>query len=130
MNLLFLTVELERNGTSDQPLSERARHASRVRQSRLRWVGLAQAVLMCATAAGCAGCCLAGADPLVPAEFDWLALSSDSGNVGAGDRASLEITSHPEVARSGRKGRSFAFCRPCGAKSGPGHGACSRNAWN
>ena len=61
-------------------------------------IGAAIAMLICAAAAGCGGWVLAGGDPLVAAVPDWLALNSDSGMVGAGDRALLEITSQPDGA--------------------------------
>ena len=95
MNLLFLTFELERNRTTDQPLSERTRYESQVRRSPLRWVALAVAVLMCAATAGVAGWVVAGGDPFGAAVFDWLGVNSDS---GMDDRATLQVTSQPDGA--------------------------------
>ncbi len=95
MNLLFVTVEIERNGMSDQPLSERTRYESQVRRSPLLLVGLALVVLIRAATAGFAGWVVAGGDPLVAAVFDWSAVNSDS---GMDDRAALQITSQPDGA--------------------------------
>ena len=95
MNLLFFTVELERNGAGDRPLSGGSGLKSRSQQARFRLIGAAIAMLICTAAAACGGWVLAGGDPAVP---DWLALNSDSGMVGAGDRALLEITSQPDRA--------------------------------
>src|SRR6266849_1816734 len=53
---------------------------------------------ICSAAAGCGGWVVAGGDPLVAAVADWLALNSNSGMVGSGDRALLEITSQPDGA--------------------------------
>ena len=95
MNLLFFTVELERNGNVDRPRSRRLTAQSRPRPSRFRWIGLAMAVLVCVAAAGCGGWFLAGGDPLVAVVPDWLALDDSSALAGAGDRAWLGITSQP-----------------------------------
>ena len=95
MNLLFVTVEIERDGMSDQPLSERTRYESQVRGSPLLLVGLALVVLICAATAGFAGWVVTGGDPLSAAVFDWSAVNSDS---GMDDRAALQITSQPDGA--------------------------------
>jgi len=96
VNLLFFTVELERNSADHQSLSSRSRPESRLRRGRFRWIRLALAVLVCGAAAGCGGWVLAGGDPLATTVPDWMALSTDS--VGAGDRAQLKITSEPDGA--------------------------------
>jgi hypothetical protein len=113
VNLLFFTVELERNGTVDRPSSRGATPDSRPRPSRFHWIGLAMAVLICVAAAGCGGWFLAGGDPLVDVVPDWLALGNGSDLAGAGDQAWLEITSEPDGAAvfvdSHQKGNSPLF---------------------
>jgi hypothetical protein len=97
VNLLFFTVELERNGVTDRPPDQRSRSESQSRWRALRWVGLTTAVIICAAAAGCGGWVLAGGDPPVGAAADWLAVGNSAldGNTA---RARLEITSQPAGA--------------------------------
>ena len=51
MNLLFFTVELERNGAGDRPLSGGSGLKSRSQQARFRLIGAAIAMLIY----GCGG---------------------------------------------------------------------------
>jgi hypothetical protein len=94
VNLLFFTVELERNGVSDQPPDERSRSESHSQWRALRWVGLRTAVIICAAAAGWGGWVLAGGDPPVGAAADWLAIGN-SALEGTTTAVRLEITSQP-----------------------------------
>jgi len=96
MNLVFFTVELERN--RDRPVVGGSRFASPPLWSRFRWIGLAIAAVICAAAVGCGGWVLAGGDPPIAELPEWVGLSADSTRTGASGRVWLEVTSRPNKA--------------------------------
>ncbi len=96
MNLVFFTVELERN--RDRPVVGGSRFASPPLWSRFRWIGLAIAAVICAAAVGCGGWVLAGGDPPIAELPEWVGLSADSTGTGASGRVWLEVTSRPNKA--------------------------------
>jgi PEGA domain len=96
VNLLFFTVELERN--RDRPVSSRSRSASGPRWSRLRWIGLAIAAIICAAAFGCGGWVLAGGNTPIDVVPEWLGLNTDWSPADTSGRAWLEVTSRPDKA--------------------------------
>src|SRR5712691_5875906 len=96
MNLVFLTVELERN--RDRPVVGGSRFASPPLWSRFRWIGLAIAGVICASAVGCGGWVLAGGDPPIAELPAWVRLSGDSRGTGASGRGWLRVTSRPDKA--------------------------------
>ncbi len=96
MNLVFFTVELERN--RDRPVVGGSRFASRPLWRRFRWIGLAIAAVICAAAVGCGGWVLAGGDPPIAELPEWVGLSTDSTRTGASGRVWLEVTSRPNKA--------------------------------
>src|SRR5438552_17588804 len=96
VNLVFFTVELERN--RDRPVRGGSRSASGSLWSRFRWIGRAIAAVICAAAVGCGGWVLAGGDPPIAELPEWVGLSADSTGTGASGRVWLEVTSRPNKA--------------------------------
>lgn len=98
MNLLFFAVEIERSRVGERVLVHRSIPGSRPRLGRLRWLGLALAGLVCASAAAVGGWILLGGDPVSLGLSDWLPLPTGWASASAADKVQLTITTQPDRA--------------------------------
>src|SRR5215471_14494326 len=89
VNLLFFTIEVERDAVNGTPAKRRPASARTRRGGRLRRIGLAIAAVLCAVGAGCGGWLLAGGEPWTVELPDWVPLVTPV-HAATDDQARLE----------------------------------------
>jgi hypothetical protein len=99
MNLLFVTVELERSRMPVVPVGRRSRETRWFRSRPFRWIVLTAAALLGASLTALAGWTVSGGEiPVAAGVSDWLPISTASAAADPSHQARLDIASEPEDA--------------------------------